>query len=69
MLATYQDGEQDVVTSAREGHSTVIMKKKFECYEYNPKPTQKTFTIPGCNILICLASMSNASFVDVSRNP
>ena len=46
MLATYQDGEQDLVTSAREGHSTVIMKKKFECYEYNPKPTQKTFIIP-----------------------
>ena len=27
---------------------TVIKKNKFECYECQPKPTQKTF--PGCTI-------------------
>ena len=37
-------------TAGYLGQATVIMKNKFECYECNPKPTQKTFTIPGCTI-------------------
>lgn len=35
-------------TAGYLGQATVIMKNKFECYECNPKPTQKTF--PGCTI-------------------
>merc|ERR1719458_1111822 len=35
-------------TAGYLGQVTVIKKNKFECYECNPKPTQKTF--PGCTI-------------------
>ena len=35
-------------TAGYLGQVTVIMKSKFECYECNPKPHQKTF--PGCTI-------------------
>merc|ERR1719373_832143 len=35
-------------TAGYLGQVTVIKKNKFECYECQPKPTQKTF--PGCTI-------------------
>merc|ERR1719373_1480215 len=35
-------------TAGYLGRVTVIKKNQFECYECNPKPTQKTF--PGCTI-------------------
>merc|ERR1719447_1015268 len=35
-------------TAGYLGQVTVIKKNKYECYECNPKPTQKTF--PGCTI-------------------
>ena len=35
-------------TAGYLGQVTVIKKNQFECYECNPKPTQKTF--PGCTI-------------------